>query len=89
MDALNWQDSELNAISTREDLARYLQSLATLMADGNVSVENPLTADFVDAAGRWTNAMNGYFKNIIKEPIPDEPSWAMIGAIFSAAMIYE
>ncbi|HEU5426162.1 MAG TPA: hypothetical protein VFU74_04790 [Actinocrinis sp.] len=54
-----------------------------------MSVENATSADFVDAAARWSRAMAGYFKNVVGEPVPDAPDWAMIAAIFSAAAVYE
>ncbi|MEU2436798.1 hypothetical protein ACFY9A_05380 [Streptomyces rubradiris] len=86
---MNWPDPQLNEIKTREDLAAYLQDLAKAVSDGRIALENPSTVDFVDASARWTKAMDGFFKNVIEEPVPDSPSWAMIAAIFRAAVSYE
>lgn len=86
---MNWPDAELNEITSREDLARYLQRLALKLRDEGTQLENPSTPDFIDAAGRWTKAMSGFFKNVVGQPVPNEPDWAMIGAIFRAAVIYE
>jgi hypothetical protein len=33
--------------------------------------------------------MGGFFKNVVGESVPDNPDWAMIAAIFRAAVIYE
>ncbi len=86
---MNSPDAELNEIRSREDLAKYLQNLAKAISDGRVALENPSTQDFVDASGRWIKAMGGFFENVIGEPVPESPSWAMIAAIFRAAVTYE
>ncbi|MDH6630579.1 hypothetical protein M2271_008440 [Streptomyces sp. LBL] len=86
---MNWPDAQLNEINSRDDLAAYLRDLAKTVSDGRIALENPLTEDFVDASARWTKAMDGFFKNVIEEPVPDSPSWAMIAAIFRAAVTYE
>lgn len=86
---MNWPDPTINEINSREDLARYLAVLAESVRSGEISIENPSTDDFVDAAARWTESMHGFFKNIIKEPVPESPDWAIIAAIFRAALIYE
>ena len=33
--------------------------------------------------------MSGFYKNIMNSTVPDEPNWAMIAAIFAAAVVYE
>ncbi|MEV4638116.1 hypothetical protein AB0J80_12275 [Actinoplanes sp. NPDC049548] len=86
---MNWPDPELNAIATREDLARYLSGLAAEIRDGAVTAENSATDAFVDSAGRWTKSMDAFFENVLKEPVPDAPDWAMVAAIFRAALVYE
>ncbi|MBS2966440.1 hypothetical protein KGA66_25590 [Actinocrinis puniceicyclus] len=86
---MNWPDAELNEIRSRGDLALYLQGLAQRLHDGELQSENLATADFVDAAGRWTKAMEGFFKNVVRQPVPEDPDWAMIAAIFRAAVVYE
>ncbi|MEU7615725.1 hypothetical protein AB0B27_06425 [Micromonospora rifamycinica] len=86
---MSWPDAELDAVVTREDLARYLMELAVKIGDGRLSVENSSTSAFLDSAGRWTKSMDGFFKNIMKEPVPDDPNWAMVAAIFRAALVYE
>ena len=87
--AVNWPDPALNEINTREDLAKYLQGLAILLRDGKLELQNPSTSDFVDASARWTKSMDGFFKNVIGEPVPEAPDWALIAAIFRAAVVYE
>lgn len=86
---MSWPDASLNEIKTREDLALYLIELGERVRSGELRAENSATAAFVDSAGRWTKSMDGFFNNIIKEPVPESPDWAMIAAIFRAALVYE
>jgi hypothetical protein len=86
---VTWPDARLNAIESREDLARYLQELANAIDNGSVDTANSATSDFIDAAGRWSGSMDGFFQNVMGSQVPDTPSWAMIAAIFRAAIVYE
>ncbi|MBB5122736.1 DUF7660 family protein [Streptomyces eurocidicus] len=86
---MNWPDPTLNAIQSREDLADFLTELARKVREGELSVENATTDSSVDSAGRWTRSMDGFFMNVIKEPVPETPDWSMIAAIFRAALVYE
>ncbi|GLU50254.1 DUF7660 family protein [Nocardiopsis ansamitocini] len=86
---MNWPDATLNEIESREDLAHFLTGLAEKVRDGSLVVENATTDSFIDSAGRWTEAMEGFFENVIEEPVPETPDWAMIAAIFRAALVYE
>ena len=86
---MNWPDARLDSIHTREDLGLFLVELANRLRAGEVRLENPSSVDFINAAGRWTKSMDGFFQNIMHEPVPQDPDWALIAAIFSAAIIYE
>lgn len=86
---MRWPDQELNEIQTRDDLARFLRGMAERIRDGSLVVENDRTEAFVEAAGAWTGSMNGFFMNMMEEPVPEQPDWATIAAIFWAALIYE
>ncbi|WP_304453415.1 hypothetical protein [Nocardiopsis sp. YSL2] len=89
MDAMKWPDESLNEVRSREDLARFLIELSGKMERGEIPVENLTAEGLVDAAGRWTCSMDGFFENIIQEPVPENPDWSMVAAIFRAALIYE
>jgi hypothetical protein len=67
---VNRQDPEVAAVGCREDLARYLMILAARLREGGISTENPSTDAFINAAGRWTSSMDGFFSNVLKEPFP-------------------
>ncbi len=89
MGAVSWQDAEIDVIEKREDLARYLVGLAARVRRGEIPIENSSTDAFVDSARRWTKSMDSFFKNVLKESVPDTPDWAMVAAIFRAALVYE
>ncbi len=56
---MTWQDPEVAAVRSREDLARYLVSLAARLREGDLSSENPSAEALIDAAGRtpWTGSL--------------------------------
>ncbi|SFF64611.1 hypothetical protein SAMN05421541_11692 [Actinoplanes philippinensis] len=33
--------------------------------------------------------MDGFFSNVLKEPVPDSPDWSTVAAMFRAALVYE
>lgn len=86
---MDWHDEAVNQIETREDLARYLTDLARRLETGDVRLAHGRIADYIEAAGAWTGSMDGYFANVVGAPVPDQPDWKMIAAIFTAATIYE
>lgn len=86
---MTWPDAVLSEIQSREDLANYLTGLAADIREGKVVVENTSAQSLVDSAGRWAGAMDGFFANVVKEPVPENPDWAMVAAIFRAALVYE
>ncbi|WP_081748844.1 hypothetical protein [Nocardiopsis sp. CNT312] len=86
---MNWPDEALNEVRSREDLARFLIELSRKIRSGEMPVENFTAEGLVDAAGRWTYSMDGFFENIIQEPVPEIPDWSMVAAIFRSALIYE
>lgn len=86
---MNWPDARVNSITSREDLARYLVELANEVRSGDLVAENVTVESLVGSAGRWTQAMDGFFVNVMREPVPERPDWAMVAAIFRAALVYE
>jgi hypothetical protein len=88
-DAMTWPDPTLDAIRTRQDLARHLIGLAGRLREGDVVAENSSPESLIEAAGRWTGSMDGFFVNVMGGPVPEDPDWAMVAAIFRAALVYE
>jgi hypothetical protein len=88
MGTVSWPDPEVEAIRSREDLAEFLVRLSTKVREGTFPMENTASPDLVNAAGRWVRAMDGFFMNRGEE-VPEVPDWAMIAAVFCAALMYE
>jgi hypothetical protein len=86
---MQWHNAEIDQIETREDLAAYLTSLARRIEAGEAHTAHNSVQDYLEAAGAWTGSMDGYFANVFKAPVPAEPDWKMIAAIFTAATVYE
>lgn len=84
-----WGKPSIDDIHDRESLSRYLEALARQVAQGEIPVENPQTADYIDAAGRWTASMDAYFANVHGTEAPSQPDWSMVAAILTAAVMYE
>lgn len=75
-------------VTSRGELVEFLASLAQAVRAGEVHVENETAAELLDAASAWIRDCDGYFRNQGKE-VPQDPDWALVAAIFSAALIYE
>lgn len=86
---MRWHDDEISRISSREQLADYLRLLAQRVRDNEESVRGAATAEYIDAAGRWTASMDAYFSNVLQEGVPEQPDWSLVAAIFAAAVVYE
>ncbi len=79
---------DAQAVTSRADLVQYLIGLADRVRDGRMPVENSSSLEFIEAAGYWIQALDGFFSNR-GEDVPDAPSWELIAMIFSAALVYE
>jgi len=79
---------EAQAVSSQDDLVRYLTDLAARVREGRATVENDSAPEFIEAAAHWTQAMDGFFSNR-REQVPNTPSWSLVAMIFSAALVYE
>ncbi|WP_258725852.1 DUF7660 family protein [Cellulomonas sp. NS3] len=86
---MDWPDARLNTIETREDLVRHLEQMAIDVRRSRHRFEHLRTDDYVSAAGAWTRGMDGFFRNVMEGPVPAQPTWSMVAAIFSAALVYE
>jgi len=75
-------------VRTRDDLEGYLAELSEKVRLGKITVENATSVELLEAACAWIADMDGYFLNR-GEPVPHDPSWALIAMIVSAGLIYE
>jgi hypothetical protein len=80
---------QVEAIRTRSDLASFVRALRQDLNHHPEEWENPTLDDYLDALAAWTEDMDGYFKNIHGAPVPEQPSWKIVGYMLIAARIYE
>jgi hypothetical protein len=76
-------------VRSRAELVIYLSSLAEKARAGTIPVENPNTADFIEASGAWLEGLDSFLRRHTGEGEPDSPSWSIIAMIFSAGLVYE
>jgi hypothetical protein len=76
------------SIGSREDLARFVRGLAKDLELNLADWTNWQLGDFLEALSGWIQDMEGYFVNT-GQPVPEVPSWHLIGQMLLAARIYE
>ena len=79
---------QLNSISSREDLAAFIQKLINDYEGDCETWENKHLVAYLHALAGWTEDMDGYFHNIGEE-VPEQPSWRLFGKMLLAAKYYE
>lgn len=77
-----------NSISTREDFIAFVKALQNDFQNNPQSWENDNLKSFLEALGAWVKDMDGYYLNQGK-PVPQEPTWKMLGDILLASKMYE
>ncbi len=75
-------------VTGRHELAAFLNELLAQVQESPAAVPNSTVAEFLSGASGWVEDLDGYFLNR-GEPVPDQPTWALVAAIFAAATIYE
>jgi hypothetical protein len=75
-------------VTTREDLAAFVASLAREARQLPNTWENTDLQSFLEALAAWINDMDGYFLNQ-GEPAPEQPSWRTVAQMLAAARTYE
>ncbi len=80
--------AQLDALGTREDLARFVAELRRSLLDGGNGWENTTLEQFLEALGAWCADLPGYFANR-GEPVPEQPDWQLVGRMLLAAAQYE
>ena len=78
----------IDAINTREDLARFVLDLSEDYRKDPKSWENRDLTSFLTALSGWIMDMDGYFINQ-NQPVPEAPSWKTLAQMLAAAKQYE
>ena len=81
-------DPEIVSGMNRLDLADLIDQLRDNLKEDPDSWENPNLDRFLESLAAWTRDMDGVFLNR-GEPVPEVPSWGLIGDMLLAAKIYE
>lgn len=75
-------------VTGRHELAAFLTDLLVQVEASPPTIPNSTLAEFLSGAAGWVEDLDGYFLNR-GEPVPDQPTWSLVAAIFAAAAVYE
>lgn len=75
-------------IQSRNDFVKFTRALLKNFKEHPEQWENDNLALYLDALAAWVEDMEGYYHNK-GEPVPNEPTWMVLGQILVAAKIYE
>ncbi|MBL0888727.1 DUF7660 family protein [Myceligenerans indicum] len=78
----------LDSPRTRDELASFIDDLASTSATTPDAWENATLPDYLDALAAWTRDLDGYYLGN-GEPVPETPSWNLIARMLHAATTYE
>ena len=81
-------EEKAEAISTRDDLASFVDELKNDLIQNPEDWENPDLERFLDAMSAWTFSMENLYKNLRRET-PVQASWKAFAEILLAAKVYE
>ena len=81
-------DEMVEKIETREDLVNFLEALLVDLKENPSDWENDTLGRFLNGMWGWLQAMNGWCKNN-NIPVPDQPSWWLVGQMLLSAKYYE
>ena len=79
---------DVDAVRTREDLARFVVALRQDLLRNHAAWENPTLERFLGALVAWCTDMPGYFHNRGVDQ-PQQPDWNLVARMLMAASIYE
>ena len=81
-------DKMVEKIESREALVDFLEVLLADLEENRSEWENDTLERYLDAMWGWLQDMDGWCRNL-HIPVPEQPSWKLIGWILLAAKYYE
>jgi hypothetical protein len=81
-------NEQVDAINSREEFVSFVRALLRDFKQDPGSWENDRLESFLNAIAGWVEDVDGYYSNL-GEPVPDQPSWKVLGQILLAAKVYE
>jgi hypothetical protein len=77
-------------IKTKDDFVSFVELLLEDLKNSPPEWENNTLESYLDAMGRWTDDMEGYYKNMGINTIEyDKINWRIFADILLAARVYE
>jgi hypothetical protein len=81
-------NDQARAIQSRGDFVCFVRALLQDLDRDPGQWENLDLRSYLDALAAWVEDMDGYYQNK-GEPVPEQPSWKVLGNILLAAKFYE
>jgi hypothetical protein len=81
-------NEQVDTINSREEFVSFVRTLLHDFKQDPGSWENDRLELFLNAVAGWVEDLDGYYSNL-GEPVPDQPSWKVLGQILLAAKVYE
>lgn len=81
-------DDMLDTVRTRRDLVDFLDALLSDLEADPDGWENPSLDAYLEALARWLGSMDQLFINT-ERPVPDAPTWQLMGLALLAAKTHE
>jgi hypothetical protein len=79
---------KFNKIESREDLVDFLEELMVDLEENRSGWENDTLERYLDGMWGWLQDLDGLCKNK-NIPVPEQPSWQLIGRMLLAGKYYE
>jgi hypothetical protein len=81
-------EERLAEVSSRQDLARFVELLRDDLRDHRDEWENDTLERYLDALAACIEHLDGYFQNV-GMPIPEDVRWKLLGQLLLTAKVYE
>ncbi|WP_437500871.1 DUF7660 family protein [Sorangium sp. So ce1099] len=78
----------LQSIGTKEDLSKFILSLAKELENNPDYWTNRKLEDYLEAMAAWILELDAYYANL-DEQQKEQPTWRTFGDILMAATMYE
>ena len=80
--------NKISNIESKTDFVSFVEFLAEDFKKNPDAWENKKLSDYLEALARWTEDMEGYYKNN-NIAVPSDINWKVFAEILTAAKMYE
>ncbi|MES2278934.1 MAG: hypothetical protein V4592_23080 [Bacteroidota bacterium] len=78
-----------NTVKDRESFVKFIEGLLQDFAGNKDKWENESLSDFLEAVGRYTQDIQGYYNNSEQQVDADIATWQVFADILKGASMYE